>query len=265
MEVVGARFGHHVDNAAQSGAEFGLIVVRIDLEFLNRINDRRDRVGTEKRALVVKTVGAEEVAPVGLPVDGGEDVLRARCRGCSETACAAVLRDADGRNSWSQREQLGEVSAVQGKVHHLPSRHDSTQLSRGALHSLGRRLDLHRLLQGANLQNGVLCHRLVHLQLELGHLVRAKAARSGFERVAAGRDIQERVVAGGVGYRAPLGGGRRVSENHAGIGHDSARGIPHDARQRGGRELAISHPGDEEAQNDDQGRTHQGRPTIGEN
>src|SRR6202795_5317408 len=45
VEVVRARLADHVDDPAQYSAELRLITVRLDLELLNIVKDRRYRVG----------------------------------------------------------------------------------------------------------------------------------------------------------------------------------------------------------------------------
>ena len=111
MKGVGPRLGDHVDDAAERGAEFRLVVVRVYLEFLNGIDDGRHDVSTH-HSLVVDTVQHEEIAPIGLPVDGRKHKLAPLGYGNAEWP-SGVLGHTNRSDTGCQRKQLGEVSAVQ--------------------------------------------------------------------------------------------------------------------------------------------------------
>ncbi len=58
-------------------------------------------------------------------------------------AAVRVLTDGDGRGSWREGEELGEVATVQGEVLNLLLFHDGAELGGGAfdLYALGLDLD----------------------------------------------------------------------------------------------------------------------------
>ena len=76
--------------------------MRVHFEFLNGVDDGRDRVRVALCTIVVNAVNHEIIAAVGLAVH------RWKCetgtRGYRRPASAAVLRHADGRDSRSERE-----------------------------------------------------------------------------------------------------------------------------------------------------------------
>src|SRR5260370_22275347 len=66
-----SRLADHIDDATQGAAIRRLVVVGLDLEFLDRIENRRNSIGTSKRALIVQPVEQVEIAAVRLAVDRG--------------------------------------------------------------------------------------------------------------------------------------------------------------------------------------------------
>src|SRR5207302_10823606 len=69
VKFVCARFGHDVYHSPKNTPKLRLIVVRVDLEFLNIIDDRRNRVSAAEAFLIVQSVQQEKIASVGLAVD----------------------------------------------------------------------------------------------------------------------------------------------------------------------------------------------------
>ena len=69
VKFVCARFGHDVYHSPENTPKLRLIVVRVDLEFLNIIDDRRNRVSAAEAFLIVQSVQQEKIASVGLAVD----------------------------------------------------------------------------------------------------------------------------------------------------------------------------------------------------
>ncbi len=90
-----------------------------DLEFLDGVDDGRHCIGALESPEVIQSVGEKEVAAVRLTIDGGKDERRAHGNRGAEPSCSAphtVLRDADGRHTWSQRQKLSKVASVERKV-----------------------------------------------------------------------------------------------------------------------------------------------------
>ena len=94
---VGAGLGNDVNNAAGGTAELRLVIVGIDLEFLNSVNDGGHHVGAD-HALVVDTVKHEKIAAVGLAVDGRENKLAA-LGFCDPKRATGILGDAHRRDA----------------------------------------------------------------------------------------------------------------------------------------------------------------------
>ena len=70
MELVRASLGDHVDDAAEDAPEFRLVVVRLDLKLLNRIDDGRNDVHVADVVGVVEPVQEMDVHAIPLTVDG---------------------------------------------------------------------------------------------------------------------------------------------------------------------------------------------------
>ena len=141
MKFVRACFGDDVDYTAQNAAKLRLIVVRIHFEFLDVVDDRRNRVRTAEAFLIVQSVQQKKIAPVRLAVNGGE---RKRPNGvASELLVAAVLRRIYSADARGQVQQLREVPPVQGEVVHGPLADHRAKLRTGCLDTCRGSLDHH--------------------------------------------------------------------------------------------------------------------------
>ena len=237
VELVRAGLRDDVDDPSQRAADLGLVVVRLDLELLDSVDDGRHRIGAGEGALVVDPVEHEEVAAVVLAVDRREDEGGARRRGRAESA--RVLRDADGRNTRGQSQQLGEVPPVQRQVRYLLPRDGSAQLGRGALDLSAHSLYLDLLVDLPDLEAQVKSGRLVHHQGERLELVGPEAGHAGFQRVGAGLNVQEQIVPYFVGDRRSLDPGLDAAEQDIGARDNRSRRVPNRAIHRGGGDLAV--------------------------
>src|SRR6266404_9588569 len=72
MVRIGTRLGDDVYDASKRLSEFRLIVVRLNFEFLDRVDDRSKVVVANKGAEVVCTVKHEQIAAIALSVDRRE-------------------------------------------------------------------------------------------------------------------------------------------------------------------------------------------------
>ena len=72
VKAIGSRFGNHIDHAPQHATELRLIIVRVHLELLNVIKNRRHRISTGEAFLIVHLIQQEQIAAVGLTVDRWE-------------------------------------------------------------------------------------------------------------------------------------------------------------------------------------------------
>ena len=140
MEPIGAGLCHHIYNTAKNGAEFRRVGVRNHFELLDGVNDRRHGIGAQKSRKVVHAIGQEVIAPVGCAVNRRKRKCRAFSNRSSKTACTAthaVLTDADGCDTRSQRKQLCKVAAVQWKVIDLFCGNNCAKFCGGNLQLLG--------------------------------------------------------------------------------------------------------------------------------
>src|SRR5207249_6354123 len=114
---VRACFGDDVDYTAQNAAKLRLIVVRIHFEFLDVVDDRRNRVRTAEAFLIVQSVQQKKIAPVRLAVNGGE---RKRPNGvASELLVAAVLRRIYSADARGQVQQLRDRKSTRLNSSHV--------------------------------------------------------------------------------------------------------------------------------------------------
>src|SRR5260370_37180099 len=110
-----SRPADHIDDATQGATIRRLVVVGLDLEFLDRIENRGNGIGTSKRALIVQPVEQVEIAAVRLAVDRGIGKGADRI-GPNAARRGGVLRDVHGADTRRQGKQLSEVAPVQRQV-----------------------------------------------------------------------------------------------------------------------------------------------------
>src|SRR5437016_6336453 len=72
VQCIGARLALYVDDPAQGTTKLSFVVVRLNLEFLNAINDRGNGIGAEESPLIVDPVQHEKIAAIALSIDGRE-------------------------------------------------------------------------------------------------------------------------------------------------------------------------------------------------
>src|SRR5580692_6871682 len=161
MILLRSRLGDDVDDSAQRAAEGSVIVVGLNLEFLDVVENRRDGVGAAEGPLIVHAVQQEKVAAVGLPVDRGIAERPDRVR--PHTSETAILRNVDGAYARSQIQQLSEVPSVQWEVVHLLSYDGYAQFGSGCFQRGDGRLHRHCLLYGAGIQRVVNGRSLIHI------------------------------------------------------------------------------------------------------
>src|SRR5260370_1746704 len=106
-----SRLADHIDDATQGAAIRRLVVVGLDLEFLDRIENRRNSIGTSKRALIVQPVEQVEIAAVRLAVVRGLGKGADRL-GPDAARCGGVRRDVHGADSVRTVKQCREVAPV---------------------------------------------------------------------------------------------------------------------------------------------------------
>ena len=169
----------------------------------------------------------------------------------AESAC--VLGRANRGDARGQREQLGEIPAVEGQVQDRLFLHHGTHLGGRSLDQLGTGSDFDGLRDRADLQCEVLHQRLVHLELHCRNGCLLEPFQLHGDLVEAGRHVENRVGAhtvadGFLGHpRGQIGDRNGCAGNHGArrIGHMprnggraaalGEQGAAHDARQQGHR------------------------------
>ena len=106
VEVIGSRFGNHVYYAAEYASELRLIVVRIDFEFLDIVDYRRNRISTREALLIIQSIKEKQIAAVCLTVNGRKGKGSYRISG--ELLAAAILRGVHSTYARSEIEELCE-------------------------------------------------------------------------------------------------------------------------------------------------------------
>ncbi len=84
MEGIGSGFCDNVDYSAGDTSEFREIIVRLNLEFLDVVDDRGAIVVSEK-CEVVDSIQQEHVASVSLSIHGGKN----ECTHCKTSPATA--------------------------------------------------------------------------------------------------------------------------------------------------------------------------------
>ena len=153
LHVVGARLGHHVDDAAGGAAEFGRRAVGDDLEFLDRFEGDVDRGPLSADLLAEEAVGV--VAAV--EADVVEDPALA---GEGDLVAVRSLHDADARGEGQEILELAaeDRCRLDGPLVERTGRGRPRRFHRLCLrrhrHGFGNRGDLHRGSQADRFANG---------------------------------------------------------------------------------------------------------------
>src|SRR5205814_199716 len=166
VQAVGARLGDGADDAAGRAPELRAVIVRLDAEFLDRV-DAEQHAGHARRRLVghVGDVGALEEVPRHLRPRAADGELRV-----PEAAREVARRGAADRHARLQRGELHEAPAVQRQLGDLGLGDDAS--GRGAAQlDVGRRaLDAHLLGERSDSQLKIRRHVTADLQLRIGAL-----------------------------------------------------------------------------------------------
>ena len=200
VPAIGAGFGDDVDDRAGVAAVLGVVGVREDLEFLDRVRRRAQHEAGVERVVVGRAVEQEVVRLVALAVDveAAGDVAEAAGRGVAVLPAEPDRRRDDTRN---QRAELREVAAVERQVDDLLLIDDDAERRVGGFDE--RRLAEHRhlLFELADLQLHVGADRFVDDDRDR---VADGGAESGERRlhlIDAGVDERDRIETVGAGDR----------------------------------------------------------------
>ena len=193
VELVRARLGDHIDDASEDTSEFRLVVVRLNLELLNRIDNRRNDVHVADVIGVVEPIQEVDVHAVPLTVDGRVRKRRAgHAHICQVIAADSIaLRGAHRSRARSQGQQLREVATVEREVLHHLHPDDRAELRGRLLQLLRLGRDLDRFSHLANLQNKVLSDGLVDADIEGRKDGCLESSLLGHQRVVARLNIHE--------------------------------------------------------------------------
>src|SRR6266481_7016300 len=198
-----SRLGDHIDDATQGAAIRRLVVVGLDLEFLDRIENRPNSIGTSKRTLIVQPVEQVEIAAVRLAVDRGIGKGADRI-GPDAAAGGGVLRDVHGADARRQGKQLSEVAPVQGQGVDLVFDDGYAQLRGRSLQSycFCRHGDTFR--DGTGSQGDVERCRLVHDQSDVGFHGGLETGLADFQIIIPGLNVGNDVDASAICRRGSI-------------------------------------------------------------
>src|SRR5262249_23539782 len=148
-----------------------------------------------------------------------------------------VERSAGAERAGSDAEKLQDVAAIEGQVRHHLVVHDG--IERGVLCVDGGDLsdDADRFAYRADLELQVGSRVLVHLKIELGNAGGRKSFFGGRNRVWAGRQGRDRVVAGVIRGNGSRESGGQTLGCDSGSGNRGSRGVGDQSGDRGGLSL----------------------------
>ena len=190
-ELVGARADAQVDDGAAEHAELGGRVVRLDLEFLQRFEWRRDVHERVERLVVGHAV---EQVVVARPRQAVHAVMDGAARAGSGGILGKVGKSRGDRPR-RQRDELLKEAAIERERLNLLVVDDLPLLARRAPDEwrLADHADLFG--HGAHFERDVQPRRFRNLQDDAGHDVALEAGELHGHRVLAGRQRRERVGA----------------------------------------------------------------------
>jgi len=110
----GSSFRDNIDDSSGDASKFREVIVRLNLEFLDVVDDRRVVVVSKKRE-VIDAIQQEHVASVSLSIHGRESE-RSQSQPSPTTASSRVLAYTDWADPWCQCQQLGEVASIQRQI-----------------------------------------------------------------------------------------------------------------------------------------------------
>ncbi len=211
--------------------------MRLNLEFLDAVDNRRGTDHTHEDLAVVESIQQEEIAAVALAVHRRESELANGVASPLATA-AGILSRADRRYAGRQLQQLGEISPIQRQVIDLAGRNRRAQFSCGRfdVRRCGRHCNF--LLRGAHVQRKVLRDRLVDRQGQGFCLRGIESLGVDCERVNPGDDARKHISPRVIGSGGPLHAGGRIGQHDSRRRNDGAAGIGNCAVDRSGGALA---------------------------
>src|SRR5207244_13555192 len=176
--IVGSRLGNDGDDAAASPAEFGVIAVALDLEFLNGVQRGVYKNGAVRSHVhVVGAIHQEQVGIRGAAADG--DV------GAAIEALLVVAEAGINLYARNQREQLGEAPAIERQFGDLIAFNGTAQFSTGQLNMVGRGLHFDRLSGGPDRQFGVEREVVVDMENDVFFFKGLEALSAGHSYIVA--------------------------------------------------------------------------------
>ena len=138
-------------------------------------------------------------------------------------ADARPLRGGNRIGARREDQQLSEVPAVQGQLHHRPLADDAAQLGRRRLEQCRLRGDHDRVGDGADVQHHVLVQRLVYGNVKRGNLRRLEARLFHGENIGPRQHVNEQEIPALVGLDLGHNLGALVGQLDRGAG-DSPTG-----------------------------------------
>src|SRR5258707_1002275 len=113
MVLIASRLGHGIDNGAPAASKLGRKGVRLNLEFLDRVDARAEHYASVIIGVVIYTI-QEEVVEGSARSVCGETVLAT----CARTTRVAICADARRHDTRAQRSELQVIAAIQREICH---------------------------------------------------------------------------------------------------------------------------------------------------
>jgi hypothetical protein len=213
VELIRSRLGDRVDRAARLHAVGRREAARGDFDLLQCVGKRQRKVGPVVRVVVHGAV--ERV--------GQRERLSARDRDSRAARHALVARYADLSGPAAQRNQVGDLPAVQRQLENSRVLDHLAHARTARLHHRGVGLDRHALSELTDLEDDVDDRARVDLQHDPGLREGSKARQGHFQAIGAERKIRQDVRARFICDAAADDTGLRLCRSDRHTRQDSAR------------------------------------------
>ena len=222
VQIVRAGLGDHVHDSRSGAPVFGVVIVRLHAEFLNRIR-ARDRIARiANSGLVqsaVKVIAHRAGAAIGAAIDHGHLLLEADSR----------VRERRRLHARSQLQQRVHVAPDDRKVLDLCIVHGSANFGIRGVHSRRRARHVHGFADAADRQRHVHGRDLVNREHHAFLVVFFEAGRGHVQNVIADRKQIESVLSRSIRLAAPRESGVRIRNLHLRVHNGRAGVVGHGA------------------------------------
>ena len=233
--LVGARFDHHVDDAALEIAELGRGVVGDHVEFRDGVGIRLIARQIIRRLVIIHAIQQEVITLFPVAVD----VRSAAAGGAHSTRESRRVRRGDARRQQCQRDRVPADLRDVGDGVRADHRPD---LCRFGLQQRGFGRNRNRLGESANLHWYIQTCALIDLESQCRFRRRLEAFGLDFQRIGAHRNARERVDPVFVGFRGPFRAAIQVLRRYRSADNGASRGVGHPPSDAGADLLRVGCP-----------------------